>query len=228
MYPERSFTPPTHELFRALVAIDANGRPIVVSIPVAIPALHDDDGLVTIAAVAVSKVFTIMVNATGLNCCAERPNSNFFCPGRYCAANSCHCGNYHCKTTNHGVLLSYPYPLTTIPCGGVCSCRTRLCEPAALISSLLSLSKLRDFLRFIVINVRELVSSAFAGSQQLIELCVHRLRIPILGTLNEQRHQPNRQCSASFPVKRGASENEPQQRVNRDDEKGRGVGRRLP
>jgi hypothetical protein len=65
---------------------------IVISISVVI--LLYDNGLITISVVAVSnRVVIAMVRPDGY---ANRPNPDFFCSGRHCAANAGHGDNYDC------------------------------------------------------------------------------------------------------------------------------------
>ena len=74
-----------------------DNRLIAISIVVAV--FLNDNRLITVA---------IPLIVARPDCYANRPNTDpdLFCSGRHCAANSCYGRNYHCKTSNHYVLLS--------------------------------------------------------------------------------------------------------------------------
>jgi len=54
--------------------------------------------------------------------------------------------------------------------------------------------------------------------QEMVELRVNRLRIPVLGPLNEDGHHPRRKRRDRVPVKRLAGKGEPQNTVAEHDE----------
>src|ERR1017187_783994 len=78
-----------------------DNRLIAISIVVAV--FLNDNRLITVA---------IPLIVARPDCYANRPNTDpdpdpdLFCSGRHCAANTCYGRNYHCKTSNHYVLLS--------------------------------------------------------------------------------------------------------------------------
>jgi hypothetical protein len=67
---------------------------IVISVPIVV--LPYDNGLITISVVAVSNQVTIAIAMARPDGYTSRPNPDFFCSGRHCAANASHGNNYDC------------------------------------------------------------------------------------------------------------------------------------
>jgi hypothetical protein len=63
------------------------------------------------------------------------------------------------------------------------------------------LPKLLDVLGLHSIDPRHLAVGSIEPIQQMIELRVNRLRVPVLGPLNEDRHHPRRERGDGVPVK---------------------------
>jgi hypothetical protein len=58
-----------------------------------------------------------------------------------------------------------------------------------------------DSFRLLRVKMDEITAGSSFDPKQLIELCVYRLRITMLGTLNEERHNPGGHGSRCLPVK---------------------------
>jgi hypothetical protein len=57
-----------------------------------------------------------------------------------------------------------------------------------------------DLFGLSLIQFRQLVAGLSFGPQQLIELCVDGLRIPVFGALDEKRHDPGRERGDAVPI----------------------------
>jgi hypothetical protein len=66
-----------------------------------------------------------------------------------------------------------------------------------------------DILRFFFIDVGEFIACSRLGMKQFVELCLDRLRVAILGTLYEKRHEPCGERGAGVPIERCSLEDEP-------------------
>ena len=53
--------------------------------------------------------------------------------------------------------------------------------------------------------------------KEFIQFGVQRLRIPVLGSLDEEGHQPYGECRHCMPIKALAIEDEPQQGIGDDN-----------
>ena len=76
----------------------------------------------------------------------------------------------------------------------------------------------RDVLRLFLINVRKRVARLCLRVQELIELRLDCLRVAVLGTLDEERHEPRGHGSDRVPVECLPLEEKPRQPVDGDDE----------
>ena len=76
-----------------------------------------------------------------------------------------------------------------------------------------------DILRFFFIDVREFIACLRLGMKQFVELRLDCLRVAILGTLYEKRHEPCGERGNGVPIERCALEDEPGNAVGSDDEK---------
>jgi hypothetical protein len=90
-----------------------------------------------------------------------------------------------------------------------------------------------NLLGLLVVNFRERVVRSTLRVRQFIELCLQRLRITVLGALDEQSHEPNRQ--RAIPIEGGPVKKQPEQRISEDDAIGQRVrglfakpGHRMP
>jgi hypothetical protein len=66
-----------------------------------------------------------------------------------------------------------------------------------------------DLFGLLLIQFRQVVTSLSFGPQQLIELCVNSLCIPVFGALNEKRHNPGRERGNAVPIERSRAEEQP-------------------
>jgi hypothetical protein len=57
-----------------------------------------------------------------------------------------------------------------------------------------------DFFRLFLVERRQLAASGAFRPQQLVEFGVNRLRVAVLGALDEKRHAPRRQSGNAMPV----------------------------
>ncbi len=80
-----------------------------------------------------------------------------------------------------------------------------------------------NLLWFFVINSRHRIVCSTMSVQKLIQLRLQGLGIPMLGTLNQQRHEPNDQGCRAMPVKGSSVKNEPKNRVDDKDSKRAGM-----
>ena len=74
-----------------------------------------------------------------------------------------------------------------------------------------------NLLRFFFINSRHRIVCSTMSVQKLIHLRLQGLGISMLGTLNEQRHEPNDQGCPGMPVKGSSVKNEPKNCVDDED-----------
>jgi hypothetical protein len=72
---------------------------------------------------------------------------------------------------------------------------------------------LLNVFRFLFIDAGERAVRVPLSVQQLIKLRLNRLCVTMLGTLNEQSHEPNDQGRDSVPVQTVAVENKPEERI---------------
>ena len=77
----------------------------------------------------------------------------------------------------------------------------------------MGLPKLLDVLGLHSIDPGHLAVGSIEPVQKMIELRVNRLRVPVLGPLNEDGHHPRRKRGDGVPVKRLAGKREPQNSV---------------
>jgi hypothetical protein len=76
-----------------------------------------------------------------------------------------------------------------------------------------------NVLRFFFINFRHRIVCSTMSVQKLIQLRLQGLGVSMLGTLNEQRHEPNDQGCPGMPVEGIPVKNEPKNRVDDEDSK---------
>src|SRR5262245_21425767 len=57
-----------------------------------------------------------------------------------------------------------------------------------------------DLFWFLLVNVDECIACAIICPKELIELCMNRLRVTMLGALDEERHAPRRKGGHSVQI----------------------------
>jgi hypothetical protein len=93
----------------------------------------------------------------------------------------------------------------------------------ALIALLLLALPL-DILWFLSIESHQFVARFAMDPEQLIEFRMDSLGVSMLGPLDQERHEPGRQCSDCVPIERLSLEYEPQHRVQRHYRERQGSG----
>jgi hypothetical protein len=91
-------------------------------------------------------------------------------------------------------------------------------EPLILIEALLRTMPL-DHLRFFVIQQRQFAARPAFGTEQLVELGVNRLGVPVLSALDDQGHEPGGDRGDGMPVEAARVEDQPRRDVDRHDHK---------
>jgi hypothetical protein len=76
-----------------------------------------------------------------------------------------------------------------------------------------------DVLGLLIIELSQLGFCPGIAAKKLVQLGVDRLRVAMLGPLNEQGHHPRRQGSDGMPVERLALKQKPEEAIGADDEK---------
>jgi hypothetical protein len=71
------------------------------------------------------------------------------------------------------------------------------------------LSVLLDFFGLFLVDLPKLIPRVALCSQQFVQFSVNGLRISVLGTLNEQRHEPRRDGRDPLPVEGTPGEQHP-------------------
>lgn len=76
-----------------------------------------------------------------------------------------------------------------------------------------------DVFRLLFIDVSKRVAGSRLSMQQLVELCLDRLAVAVLGALNDQCHKPGREYGEAMPAEVLAIKEEPRQAVCCDQQK---------
>jgi hypothetical protein len=77
-----------------------------------------------------------------------------------------------------------------------------------------------NFFGVLLVYLREFVAGVVLRMQEFVELCVNGLRVPMLGALNNQCHEPRCQDRDTAPSKRSSIEDKPKNPVYRYKQEG--------
>ena len=75
-----------------------------------------------------------------------------------------------------------------------------------------------DVFRLLLIDVGEAIASPGLRMQKLVEFSLDCLRIPVLGSLDQERHEPGREHGKSVPTKILSVQQQPCQAVDYNDQ----------
>jgi hypothetical protein len=111
--------------------------------------------------------------------------------------------------------------------GAVSDFRRRFRRSGAVLAHFL-VAVAHDRLGFLLIELGEFRTGVAIDTQQLVELGVQGQIVAPVSSLDKQRHREYRERRHRVPVEGGPIEHKPQHGVQRDDQEGGGMTRRLP
>ena len=77
--------------------------------------------------------------------------------------------------------------------------------------------------RLLLIDVREAIASPGLRMQELVEFRLDGLSIPILGSLDQERHEPGGEHGKSVPAKILSVQQQPCQAIDYNDQERKGM-----